>query len=397
MLGAMDAHPTPAVTRRGPLAAEIAVLAAALAVDTVAVALDPGGGGLLPAMVGGLTPVLFPAAVLTVLRRRFPALVPVFGLAVAAIVLVESALRFAAHRTHATVDGAPGLTGILALALLVGAGCRRLRPWHAAGLAVAAGAAMTAAPVLGYGVHQPKALLAVPAALLWGGALAVGLILRDGDARRRAALAEVRTAERLNLARELHDLVAHHVTGIVVRAQAAQVAPARDGGEAYREIEEAGSEALTAMRRLVGMLRTGAGDAPPPAQDLRGAVLDAAAGHDVALSLADDLDGLVIAPELVTTAHRVVLEALTNVRRHAPDAREVGVSVRLRREGVTASLVVEVTNDGAAARGGAGYGLTGMAERVEALGGKLHAGAEPHRRWRVSALIPLDGFREAPR
>jgi hypothetical protein len=178
------------------------------------------------------------------------------------------------RRRLVTRDARPDET--LAIALLVGAGCRRLSRNAAIALAVCGGVAMTAAPVLRYGVGSSMALLAVPAALLWGGSLALGLILRDADDRRFAALAEVRTAERLRLARELHDFVAHHVTGIVVRAQAARMLAERPDtagpdAEVYREIEVAGSDALTAMRRLVGMLRTDAPDPSPSAAGIRAA------------------------------------------------------------------------------------------------------------------------------
>ena len=258
--------------------------------------------------------------------------------------------------------------------------------------------AMTVAPVLRYGVGSSMALLAVPAALLWGGSLAIGLTLRDTDDRRLAALAEARTAERLRLARELHDFVAHHVTGIVVRAQAARVVADRPGAagpdaDVYREIEEAGSDALTAMRRLVGMLRTDAPVPAPSATRIREAVLDAASGYDgISAEIPCELDRLTLAPEVITTVHRVVLEALTNVRRHAPEARETRVTARVQHDPAADVLVLEISNDGV--RGvpgdGSGYGLIGMTERVTALGGTLRAGAESGRRWRITVQLPLD-------
>ncbi|MGH3378536.1 MAG: sensor histidine kinase, partial [Actinoallomurus sp.] len=210
-----------------------------------------------------------------------------------------------------------------------------------------------------------------------------------------------RTAERLRLARELHDFVAHHVTGIVVRAQAARVVASGPDGrdaEVYREIEEAGSDALTAMRRLVGMLRA---DTPvPPAAGIRAAVLDAASGHDgITADLPEELDRLAPAPEVITTVHRVVLEALTNVRRHAPEAADVRVEARVQHDPVADVLVLEVVNDAVrdSSGDGAGYGLVGMAERVTALGGTLRAGAESGRRWRITVRLPLDEAPEVPR
>jgi signal transduction histidine kinase len=100
---------------------------------------------------------------------------------------------------------------------------------------------------------------------------------------------------------------------------------------------------------------------------------------------------LAVPPELATTVHRVLLEALTNVRRHAPKATAVRVTLH-RADDV---LVVEIGNDGVrtppSGEHHRGYGLVGMRERVAALGGTLRAGQEPDRRWLVEARIPLAG------
>jgi signal transduction histidine kinase len=122
-------------------------------------------------------------------------------------------------------------------------------------------------------------MFAVPGALLWGVGLAFGLVLRDGDARQVAALADQRQAERMRIARELHDFVTHHVTGIAVRARAAQVVAARspsevDHGQAYEEIQEAASASLTAMRRMVGMLRADEDTSPTPPTGIRAVLAD---------------------------------------------------------------------------------------------------------------------------
>jgi signal transduction histidine kinase len=397
MTSARPGDGSPAPTRRGPLVAEIAALVLLAAVDGVTILSAPPARGLAAGLVTAVVPGLGPvAAILAVLRRRFVTRIGLLGGGVVAISLLNTGLSALAHG-HQT----PGLTEILAIALLVGAGCRRLDPYAVIGLAVAGGVAMTAAPVLRYGAGSSAALLAVPAALLWGGSLAAGLVLRDADARRQAALAEARTAERLRLARELHDFVAHHVTGIVVRAQAARViAAAGTDAEVFREIEEAGSDALTAMRRLVGMLRTDSPDSAPYAGGIRAAVLQAASAHDgIAADLPGELDRLTLAPEMVTTVHRVVLEALTNVRRHAPEATDVRVAARVQHDPSEDVLVLEVVNDGVRTPSGdrAGYGLIGMNERVTALGGTLRAGAESGRCWRITVRLPLDAAPEVAR
>ncbi|HEY8481461.1 MAG TPA: histidine kinase [Spirillospora sp.] len=242
-------------------------------------------------------------------------------------------------------------------------------------------------------------------------ALGIGLYLRALEARRARALAAARRDERLELARDLHDFVAHHVTGIVVQAQAARFAAQSGPGQSpeqldrmFGAIEKAGTEALTSMRRMVGLLRdaqnadaqdgdarpaAGGDDASPtrPAGDLS-QLRELVAGFThppAALTLAPDLGTL--PPEVAASAHRVVQEALTNVRKHAADAESVRVSVARADGGVE----VAVRNDG----GGrsrrlpsSGFGLTGLAERVDALGGRLHAGPRPEGGWEVVALLP---------
>ncbi|MFD5096475.1 sensor histidine kinase [Amycolatopsis thailandensis] len=328
---------------------------------------------------------------LALLRRRFPARTAALTLSGIALSLACSAVGFLAEPAAAPSGDAESL----ALAILVGAVCHRLPGGHAAVYAVLGGLTMAAAPVLRFGDTFTTLSIAVVWALLWGCSVIVGLILRDGDARREAALAAARDRERLALARELHDLVAHHITGVVVRTQAAGVVLA-DGPEQelIKEIEHAGAEALGAVRRLVMMLRS-----PELASQVTvgGLVetVEAAVGDDesVTVRLADGLAELAVAPETVSTVHRVVLESLNNVRRHAPDARRVTVLVE-PTEG-RRHLRVEVGNDGLrpgrVRRSPGGYGLIGMAERISALDGTLIAGEHGERGWRVLAELPLPG------
>ncbi|GAB3735212.1 histidine kinase [Amycolatopsis oliviviridis] len=329
--------------------------------------------------------------VFALLRRRFPARTAALTSSGIALSLACSAVGFLVEPAAAPSGDAEAL----ALAILVGSACHRLPRGHAAVLAVLGGLTMAAAPVLRFADTFTTLSIAVVWALLWGCSVIVGLILRDGEARRDAALAAARDRERLALARELHDLVAHHITGVVVRTQAAGVVLA-DGPEQelIKEIEHAGAEALGAVRRLVMMLRS-----PELASQVTvgGLVetIEAAVGDDesVTLRLADGLAELAVAPETVSTVHRVVLESLNNARRHAPDARHVTVLVEPvdgRR-----CLRVEVGNDGLrpgrVRRSPGGYGLIGMAERIAALDGTLTAGAHGERGWRVLAELPLPG------
>jgi signal transduction histidine kinase len=388
--------------RRGPLTAEIVVLVALVVVDTVfgvraATRPDP-----LTEVVVAIAPAAGPViAVLAVLRRRFDDRILLLGAASVGLSLLATGLTAVANALGELARPQPAATEALALALLVGAGCHRLAPRPAGALALAAGLAMVGGPIVRFGLNFPAALFAVGTALMWGGGVAVGLILRDADTRKVAELTELRSAERLALARELHDLVAHHITGMVVRAQAAtrmaQRAGHAESGEIFTEFELAGADALAAIRRLVRVLRTEEGELLSAPANLLDAVRDATDGASVAgagtlaVTLSPGLAELSTNPETASTVHRILLEALTNVRRHAPAAASVDVAVRAEPEAGQGWLVVEVANDAARPvnRKSAGYGLIGMAERVTALGGSLHAGPEDGHRWLVRARLPL--------
>ncbi|MFJ9933500.1 sensor histidine kinase [Streptomyces virginiae] len=229
---------------------------------------------------------------------------------------------------------------------------------------------------------------------------AYSVLLRLQATQRVLDLRAVRTAERLELARELHDLVAHHVTGIVVEARAARFTQvsAERAAEVLGRIETAGDEALGSMRRLVKILRDTDGGSTPATTapvaglaDIRGLTERfSRTGPPVVLSIENGLQELLPA-HVAATAHRIVLEALTNTAKHAATATAVRVTLRT----VPAGLEVRIADDGGRparlsekARGG-GYGLAGMAERAEALGGHLTAGPSPEGGWAVTAVLPL--------
>lgn len=273
-------------------------------------------------------------------------------------------------------------------------------------LAVLLGAAVLAVPLR----WSPVAALVftAPLGITVAVALGVGLYLRAVDARRSRSLAAARRDERLELARDLHDFVAHHVTGIVVQAQAARFAAQSGAVQSpgqldtmFAGIEKAGTEALTSMRQMVGLLRdaqhTGAADgeafgaageaATRPVGDLT-RLRDLVAGFTdppATLTLAPDLGPL--PPEVAASVHRVVQESLTNVRKHAADAASVRVAVERAAGG---SVEVSVRDDGQG-RGrrlpSSGFGLAGLTERVDALGGRLRAGPRPEGGWEVVAVF----------
>ncbi|MER5211738.1 sensor histidine kinase [Streptomyces sp. NPDC002838] len=261
------------------------------------------------------------------------------------------------------------------------------------------GAAVLALPV--------RALRGMPDTMM--GFMLIGLVLigltvgfaaylRSMDYRRTVAVSETRRSERLAIAADLHDFVAHHVTGILVQTQVARMmATSRpeDLDSVLAGIEHAATEALASMRRTVGVLRdTGTEQADRrPVGDLAGiaGLTDGFASPIQKVSLLRDATVPDDLPhEVQAAAFRVVQEALTNVRRHAGDATQV--TVRLWYE--AGRLEVSVADDGRggsqlpdAAHGG-GFGLVGLKERVTALGGDLHAGPLIGHGWEVRAVFP---------
>jgi signal transduction histidine kinase len=350
----------------------------------------------------------FAAAVavpLVVLLRRRPGirLVPTAATAIGlsvAISLFSTAQVAALLRIPGPVS-AVAFTEQLALAVLVITVLHRcpLRP--ALVLTAVAAVAIVGSPIMRMD-EKAAGVFGLLSALGWGGAVAIGLVLREIDTRRRAAVDDIRSAERMELARELHDVVAHHVTGIVVAAQAAAVVARTspdDVDRALAAIETAGTDALTAMRRMVGVLRGQAteGARTPGAELAEVRTLVHRFDPDariVRLTGDPGLEHAVLPPGVAATGYRVVQEALTNIRRHAPHVTAVGVDVRIREE----ALLVSVRNDGVptapvSGRVGGGFGLVGMGERVAALDGTFAAGPTAPGVWTVSVRLPLRGVR----
>ena len=214
--------------------------------------------------------------------------------------------------------------------------------------------------------------------------------LRDAEERVRAAVAE----ERRTMARELHDVVAHGVSVMLIQAGAARqvVATSPDlATEALLTVEATGREAMSELRRLLGVLDDegeGAGVAPQPGLDQLGTLLDRVreAGLPAELEVAGTPRPL--PPSLDVTVYRIVQEALTNALRYA---RRAATLVRLTWE--PAQLRIEILDDGPAAEAGAGdgsgRGLVGMRERATRVGGRLEAGPRLGGGYAVRAWLPL--------
>lgn len=232
-------------------------------------------------------------------------------------------------------------------------------------------------------------------------AVSIGCTIRALESRKERTAREVRQAERLSLARDLHDLIAHHMTGIIVQANAAltihAAAPAKVE-PILRNIVDSGTETLEATRRLVRVLRENDHGTMRPG-DLLTELAELVAAHSVACAGGDGTARLEataaartahLAPEVEISVLRLVQEALTNVRRHAPGARTV---VHLDAEPAWVRVTVTNTPSAHSAAkpigGHGGYGLTGLRERVEALDGTLHTGPLPGGGWQVQAALPL--------
>ena len=211
---------------------------------------------------------------------------------------------------------------------------------------------------------------------------------RERDANARVAAAE----ERVRIAREMHDVVGHSVSVMVVQAGAERLVLGEERPatrEVLLAIERTGREALAEMSRLLGILRTdgdGLALAPRPSLAHVDALVQTVRDAGVPVELRVDGEQTDLPPGVDVSAYRIVQEALTNVVKHAGPAR-ASVVVRYGRR----TVEVEVIDDGQSSVNGnaAGYGLAGMRERVELHGGTLEAGRRGEGGFSVRAWLPL--------
>jgi signal transduction histidine kinase len=212
------------------------------------------------------------------------------------------------------------------------------------------------------------------------------------SAREQAAM-----AERARIARELHDVVAHHLSVIAVQAEAGRLASpdlSDAGTEQFQTIARAAREALTEMRRVLGVLREASGDEaerePQPGLEDLPALIETAreAGTPVRLTLQGRVEPL--PPGVNLTAYRIVQEALTNTRRHAPGAP---VDLDLTYDVDALHMRIQDHGPGPTARYRAGHGLLGMEERIAMVGGSLRAGPAGGGGFQIEAELPI---RDAP-
>ncbi|MFI6284977.1 sensor histidine kinase [Streptomyces sp. NPDC051018] len=349
------------------------------------------------------------------------------GMSVALLLCLCATVPLALARTHpvpaAVVTAGAGLlspvlfqpstvAGLVALG-----GCLYVLPGRGPRLLTV----LLALPFTAYAIAAPSSpvasagtgdrLMSVVAAAVSAGAAGMGLARR---ARREALvhsateravadtlLAHAARGERARIARELHDVVAHHLSMISVQAETARLTTAglpEDGAKRLLAIGDTARAALTEMRRLLGVLREDAGGGAdrrpqPGLQQLNELVDEARDASASAIRLI--VSGMVrpLDPGVELTAYRLVQEALTNARRHAPRA-PIDVELRYRAD----ELVLRVRDNGPGpspygraprADGGGGHGLVGMRERAATVGGELRTGPAPCGGFLVEAALPV--------
>jgi signal transduction histidine kinase len=356
------------------------------------------GVGLLNVVIPALlADVLVIAALALALKSPPQTIAPAAVLAAAASVAVSIVVHVVDSSTKTPVMGYggawPGFAELAGLGLLTAWSVRSSSRKGATASTLALGIALLAIIVWrNRGPHSDLLVLVCGAA--WLAVVAAGWYLRVLDIRQAEQAQQVRHQERLAIARELHDVVAHHVTGIVVQAQAAQLVADEQPDAAQRALDRiarAGGEALAAMRAIVGALRdeTTGDELIPTASlsDLR-AMAEATASerNELPVRVAIDDRAETLSEPVIASVHRIAREAVTNARRHSVGATNIDVDVRCA-DGVVHLLVV---NDGGPVnRSPGGFGIRGMAERAAAMGGDFEAGPRPEGGWRVAADLPV--------
>lgn len=342
--------------------------------------------------------LLVPAALLFTLplflRRRFP-----FGVLVVVMGTVAVESFFAPEAVKHFTEVVP----VLAIGSVAAYGDRKQA---IAGLAVAFGA------VVAIGSNDPNGGVGE---VTWhmtiaGAAWVVGLVFnrrarqaaeleeranrleREREERARAAVAE----ERAQIARELHDVVAHSVSVMVVQAGAVRrlLEPHQERQrQALLAVEQAGREALAEMRRMLGLIRKepeALALAPQPSLRHLDRLIEQMREAGLPVEVRVEGERVPLPPGVDLSAYRIVQEGLTNTLKHAGPAR-AEVVVRYEEDAVE----LEIVDDGRGTAGGdgQGHGLAGMRERVSLYGGELESGPRPEGGFRVRVHLPVEGSR----
>ncbi|MGW0478006.1 sensor histidine kinase [Nonomuraea sp. NPDC003214] len=370
--------------------AAVPALVGALVLVASAVAVTGGAASASPALRGVAALVAGGAAVVAVRRSWWP--LAIIGavlypwLVMWPPVVVASYYAGTTWRTRRELGAYLGLAVVMmAASVLAGrasGGTREMVTATPANAALMAAAMVGLPLLLGLWVRAKREVLA--AARERADRLEREQVMRAEQARAQ---------ERARIAREMHDVVAHRVSLMVLHAGALEVGAAdeRTTGAAAM-IGDIGREALTNLREILGVLRGPAQPpalAPQPTLDDLDRLLDQSRALGITIGRHAHGEARQLAATVERTAYRVVQEALTNVHKHAADAR---TDVHIRY--LPAELRVEVRNEPPPGPGrtlpGAGWGLVGLRERVELLGGTLHAGRRDDGGFDVIAAIPAE-------
>ena len=223
----------------------------------------------------------------------------------------------------------------------------------------------------------------------------LGATLRFRAKARQRELDAVRLEERAQIARELHDSVAHQLSAVALLAQGGLVVGESRPEEAiqvFHLIEESAKKALGELRTLVGALRSDGAPELGPQASIADLARLASPPHEplvVTVELEGTTEAATVPSSLQSALYRIAQESITNARRHAKHATRVQVSLRVTATEATLSVVDDGETRAASGSGELGFGLVGMAERAGLLGGTLHAVPSPGRGWRVSATFPM--------
>lgn len=314
--------------------------------------------------------------------------------------LVAAALVIVAGMAQTVLSQSPGSLWALAVLAIV---MYSLAAHLSEGLAAIAGAVLVAALLieerLDNGVDYVFILL------LFGGVWLLGRASRlwrgrvsTAERRQREAAHLAVVEERVRIARDVHDVVAHSLSVIAVQADAAQAAldSAPDRAAApVRAIRDTARGALTEIRTMLDVLRTDDDDLPgrdSPGIAAIAGLVDAARAAGTAASLDVRLTDAPVPPAVDLAAYRIVQESLTNARRHAPGAA-VAISLEQKPDRLTVRAVNGPSRGAPAPAGGSGYGIAGMRERAAALGGRAAATATDDGGFEVTAVLPLTPVR----
>jgi signal transduction histidine kinase len=358
----------------------------------VAFRLDDSDSAPLTGTSWVLAPYVFFFSTLLLLRRRYPFAAP------AAVFLSGSIASFLNGEIVVYAFGE--FLTVLAAAFLFGMLFDRFQSPAGLGIALGAGAIVTHnAPKQGFGDF---AFIAILFAIAWLAGLALGSKLQEAAATRERAdlaerereriAAEAVAEERARIARELHDVVAHSMSVMVVQASGVRrllKADQERERDALLVVERVGREALTEMRRMLGVLRASGDDAtltPQPGLEHLDRLLEQVrrAGLDVDLEVTGE--PVTLPTGLGLSAYRILQESLTNALKHGD---RTGAQVRLRY--LPDELELEIVDGSGTVAGerNGGHGLVGMRERVAVYGGEIEAGPRDEGGYRVHARLPL--------